>query len=213
MSVLPDIWITVSEEPDVLIQEFEQIARSSTHIKEVQAEYNFYIQGLHILNVRPKHDSGQIGLYGQLLTTRVSKTGQKRLDIEVRAEQWMPKPPSRETYVAEAKRIIAPILQKYNQQKKTRYRLFVQKSKENTLPKLPEASKAKFDAFSLLANKRTLHPLDWEHFYQFIRYSHARRLNLEATELAMLLRSSGFSQHQADKLSSIYEHGRGILSC
>jgi len=60
-----------------------------------------------------------------------------------------------------------------------------------------------FERFSVLANTRSLHPLDWERFYLFVRNS--RR---EAPEgiIRLLLIKGGFSLEKAQMLSELYHH-------
>lgn len=77
---------------------------------------------------------------------------------------------------------------------------------------LPLLARTLFLSFVDLANTSLLHPLDMRRFYRFIRFCHARKVNLGEHELRAHLLQAKFSEEDADNLSSIYYHGRNLLS-
>jgi hypothetical protein len=65
--------------------------------------------------------------------------------------------------------------------------------------------------FALVANKRSLHSLDWRRFYRFIAFAHARRIGWDARDIKAKLRAYGFNEEYAKNLASAYWHGRCAL--
>lgn len=74
----------------------------------------------------------------------------------------------------------------------------------------PGAQKV-FVRFLNLANRSSLHPLDWRRFYGFVRYAHAHRARMNSTNLSLLLQQHGFSAAKAESLAFVYGHGRKVL--
>ncbi len=60
-----------------------------------------------------------------------------------------------------------------------------------------------FDAFALLANTASLHKLDWDRFYRFVRES---RQQVPAPTLRQLLIDAGFSPDKAAMLAEVHDH-------
>jgi hypothetical protein len=98
--------------------------------------------------------------------------------------------------------LIGPLLKLYNQQKRSRLRLRVEKANRRE-PRLPPQTSKLFKRFAVLANHSSLHPLDWQRFYEFVRLSRG-----EASEptLAALLVKEGFSRSKAEYVADIYGH-------
>jgi hypothetical protein len=65
--------------------------------------------------------------------------------------------------------------------------------------------------FALLANKSSVHPLDWNRFYQFIVYAHQRRIGWDASDVAQKLKAFGFSEPKAQYMAEAYWHARCAL--
>jgi hypothetical protein len=65
--------------------------------------------------------------------------------------------------------------------------------------------------FVNLSDRSLSHPLAWRRFYGFVRYAHAHRARLMSSDLQLTLESSGFRKADAELLSLIYTHGRGVL--
>lgn len=153
--------------------------------------------GSDIINLRYlKHSSHVEG--GQL----ISRANSKRISVEMRASRWTPDPPTRETYCAAAKGLIGPLLGAYNRANQTRYRLRIEKA-DHAEPKLPRQAAKLFDTFATLANTSSLHPLDWQRFYEFVRYS---RTEISEEDMAALFVKSGFDAPYAEHISRIYRH-------
>ena len=77
--------------------------------------------------------------------------------------------------------------------------------------KLPPRTNFYFQRFLSDANKSILHPLDWQRFDHFIWAAHVGRTKLYEYELSVLLYQNGFSKDYAEKIASVYEHGRSLL--
>lgn len=132
----------------------------------------------------------------------ISRADSKRISVEIRASRWMPDPPTRDIYCAAAKELIGPLLTAYNRMNKTRYRLRIEKA-IHAEPKLPPQAAKLFSTFATLANTSSLHPLDWQRFYEFVRYS---RTEISEEDMAALLVKSGFEAPYAEHISGIYRH-------
>jgi hypothetical protein len=65
--------------------------------------------------------------------------------------------------------------------------------------------------FAALCNKDSPHPRDWRRFYLFVVYAHQRRAQWDEYELRARLRSLGFDERQATRLSDAYWHIRCAL--
>jgi hypothetical protein len=76
---------------------------------------------------------------------------------------------------------------------------------------LDDESKALLDTFSAAANKDHLHPMDWQRFYSFVVDAHVRRVDAADRDVSSALWAQRFTEPQAVKLGSIYDHGREVL--
>lgn len=158
--------------------------------------------GFDVLNLRLIKSSLHKGLGGQLIVQPDIKGS---VAVEIRAERWSPDdPPTYETYVAEARILIGPLLSTYNREIGTRHRMTVP-LKSRLEPKLPPHSAKLFKRFVVLSNKSALHPLDWRRFYEFVRDSRMRR-QLHGEDMARLLIKEGFSEQYAQHIANIYGH-------
>jgi len=74
-------------------------------------------------------------------------------------------------------------------------------------------SKADFylDQFTRLANKTSLHPLDWARFYRFIGIAHASRIGWSHADLHRRLVKAGLTNETATELAEAYWHARCAL--
>ena len=159
-------------------------------------------KGFDVVNLRLTKSPLHKGLGGQLIVQPDSKG---TIAVEIRAERWRPDdPPSYETYVEEARKLISPLLSAYNREMHTRHRMIVIE-KEKLEPNLSPHSAKLFKRFATLANKSSLHPLDWRRFYEFVRNIRTRT-QLAEEDMARLLIKEGFSEKYAGRIAEIYGH-------
>jgi hypothetical protein len=156
-------------------------------------------EGYHVVNFRYLKLSPHDEAGGQLIAYKDSKN---RIAVEMRASTWNPDPPSRGTYCEAARTIIGPILKKYNRTYSTRHRFRIEKAPGHFV-KISMKTGEMLNRFAVLANKSSLHPLDWKRFYEFVRKS---RQELPNDQLSSLLAEKGFSGSYAEHLAEIYEH-------
>ena len=82
----------------------------------------------------------------------------------------------------------------------------------NSQSKLSPKLQPIFDRFVSHANKLSLHPYDWDRLYSFISDSHRLRSTALGFDIKELLSAEGFPEETASDLSSVYDHGRAIIS-
>lgn len=199
---LPPIHINISGPSRRFLEKMAEIAEKSGSFN-VEKHYDALGQkGFDIVNLRHNKQSPHTGLGAQL----IAQPGEKAaIAVEIRAQQWSPKDsPSYETYCAEAKTLIAPLLATYNKETGSRHRMTIP-VKEKLEPRLPPQCAKFFSRFVALANKTSLHPLDWRRFYEFVRDCRSRARYSEE-EIARLLIKEGFSEKYANYIGDIYGH-------
>lgn len=155
--------------------------------------------GLEVVNFRFQGDSPHEGLGFQLIS-RPDIPG--RVMIEVRAERWVPDPPTRDAYCEAARSLASPLLSAYNHSHSTRYRLRIERANRDRI-RLSARSAALLDRFALLANKTSLHPFDWRRFYELVSEG---RQAIPEQEMRSLLIERGFSPDAAARLAELYSH-------
>jgi len=198
---LPPIHINVTDSRGFL-EKMAIIAENSGAFTVEQYLDALSTEGFDVLNLRLIKPSLHKGLGGQLISQPDTKG---RVAVEIRAERWSPDdPPTYETYVAQAKILIGPLLSAYNREVGTRHRMTVP-LKSRLEPKLPPHSAKLFKRFVVLSNKSALHPLDWRRFYEFVRDSRMRR-HLHGEDMARLLIKEGFSEQYAQHIADVYGH-------
>lgn len=198
---LPPIDIAVQQSSQDAVQALADAARS-LEIFDVEAVNTFSgEEGFYAANLRYLKPSQHQGLGIQFIAFKDQK---KRVSVEVRASQWSPEdPPTYNVYCDAARQLANPILKKYNAINSTRCRLRIP-TKQSMTPRLSPASEINFNRFVALANKSTLHPLDWRRFYQFVWNSRGRPLSED--DMQALLESKGFTHQYAADIASIYLH-------
>jgi hypothetical protein len=205
--MLPKISIKVDDPPLEFVKKLEQIATQSGSF-DIDKVFDMPgFEGFGSLNLMPKATNQHEKLVGQLTIYPDEKS---RVFIEMRAKHWNPDPPTYETYVEAARLLFEPIIRAYNKEHNSRRRLNIQ-AKADKEPTLPPETKKQFKAFVICANKSGLHPNDWERFYRFIRFCHARHVKLSKGTLRYLLGKAGFNNEKAEHLAEVYYHGRKIL--
>jgi len=80
---------------------------------------------------------------------------------------------------------------------------------------IPPGAKKLFDFFLSNANFDSLHPNDYDRFYEFICYCYKHAVKLNEVDIENLLLRRGFEPNWSGKakcLAHLYLHGRGILA-
>lgn len=199
---LPPIHINVTGSLRSFLKKIAEIAEKSG-VFAVETELDALDESaFDIVKLLLIKSSQHTGLGGLLI---VQPEAKNTVSVEISAERWNPDDlPTYETYVAEAKALIGPLLSVYNREVGTRYRMIIP-AKRMLEPKLPHQSAKLFKHFTALANKSCLHPLDWQRFYKFIRDSRIRR-PLADKDIAYLLFKEGFSEEYANHITEVYRH-------
>ena len=196
---LPAIDIAIAGEPADFLQEMADIGAESGRF-DVERHFDSPSRaGLDVVNFRCREDAPQSDIGFQLIS-RPDIPG--RVLIEVRASRWNPDPPTRSVYCEAAKSLVGPLLTLYNRAHSRRYRLRIEKTDRNRF-RLSPRSAALLERFALLANKTSLHPLDWRRFYGLVSEG---RQEIPEEELRSLLIAKGFSRDSADRLAELYTH-------
>ena len=196
---LPEIDIAILSEPRVFLDGMADIGETSGRFLVERRHGTFGTIGLDAVNFRLKEDEVHLALGFQLLA-RPGQPG--RVAVEVRAQRWSPDPPSPAVYRDAARVLVGSLLKAFNRSHSTRYRLRIER-RETGRCMMTRRSEILFDRFALLANKSSLHPRDWERFYELVRDG---RQQIPETELRRLLRGTGFSEAKAQDLAELYGH-------
>lgn len=130
-----------------------------------------------------------------------------QIGLQIIAHRWKPEWPTYEIVKTASETLFQPVITAYNRKYRTRYRMRIE-SYEETLPQLSPKAQEVFNQFAHGANKRVLHTLDWERFYQFIRVCHATRNDLYDSDVAFFLRKAGFASDYAARIAEIFIHCR-----
>lgn len=201
--ILPDASINISDStPREFLDRMADLADKADCLK-AQKNYDS-ILSMDVLSF-VHEGSPHEGLLGQLIY--IPKNG-SMICVEVRANWGKPENrPSYDTYVEALNLIFLDLIRKYNKTYGTRYRLAIQ-GKDATKPKLSPKTQEKFDTFVTLANRNSLHPLDWERFYEFARACHVFRTKTNEENVFRLLVHAGFDEEYALKIATVYGHLR-----
>lgn len=124
--------------------------------------------------------------------------------IEAEASRWKPQL-SYEVYVNAIRELFVKPIKLYNKLYKRRYRLRIPKQ-ESWLPRLIPRLKDQFEKFSFLANKRCLHPYDWNRFYQFVFDSCRYQPSLTEEDMRYHLQKAGFNKEQSSYIANVFRH-------
>lgn len=124
-----------------------------------------------------------------------------RVQIEVRAARWRDGRPTRETYVDAARSLVDPLLRAYNRDASTCVRLRI--ARDRPTFRITARTEELIDRFGVLANTRSLHPLDWERFYAVVREG---KQQIPDGVLRARLISYGFRTEAVDRLVELHGH-------
>ncbi len=204
----PKIIIKVDVGSTTFLKRFETIAKQDATIQINRNDDIAGYEGWQGLTLK----SLISGPYGKLSSIIYSEPeSQSTAFIEMAATKWHLEPPPREIYLEAVRTLYAPLIKTYNRKYQTRYRMKIKGMavKERALP--PETLK-RLTSFVMCANKRSLHPNDWQRFYRFVAFCHEHRIRLSEARLRLILSREGFCKEKAGYLADIYFHCREILT-
>ncbi len=144
--------------------------------------------------------------YVQLIPTK----DEHLVRVDISADEWGAIDLTYDLYVETASVTVKPLLQRYNSIYKNRYRLRIQKKSDLAI-KLPLQAQRAFENFVKGANRTSLHPLDYDTFYTFVYWCHAKKAKVTHDNLLELLVDANFSEDQAEHLADIFYHCRKML--
>jgi hypothetical protein len=173
------------------------LAQSKRHMVVEFCQDTFGNEGLHFANFLLSGSSQHSRSGGQLIV----RPDEVRVCVEMRSAQWPSDYPTRNEYIEFAREVFGPLLRFYNREFGTHHRMRVPRPRLSN--QLSPKAMCLLEQFAVLANKRSLHPLDWERFYLFVRNS-----RFEAPEgiLGPLLIKRGFPIEKARMLAELYHH-------
>ncbi len=196
---LPDIDIAIEGEARAFLEQMANIGRASKRFDVEHHQDALGIAGYDAVNFRLRDSSPHQDLSFQLLTRPEAPSP---VAVEVRAGRWDPAPPTYAVYCEAARGLAGPMLAALNRENSTRYRLRIERSTVGRF-KTSQRTVLLLDRFALLANKSSLHPLDWNRFYQLV---HESRQQIPEPEMRSLLGRRGFSRESAQNLAELYVH-------
>jgi hypothetical protein len=86
----------------------------------------------------------------------------------------------------------------------------VVKEKSRGLP--PKATET-LKNFIFSANKTSLHPLDWQRLYRFVRICHTTRAKPEKGLIWGMLSKEGFDDKKAEYIADVVSHLLDFMNC
>lgn len=205
--LLPAIKIRTKTDPKILLESLYKISQVLSNLYLSEYKKDYILKNSNFLVLRPKKQNGHLGIIAQIFSLPEINNS---LQVEIRAQRWSKVPATYKLYVEEAKRILNPLISKYNAAYNSRKRLSIQSAL--TIQKsLPPLANKLFMTFVDDANKSLLNSMDWKRFYKFIRHCHASNVKLYPDELKRLLIENGFSDDDSDDLTNIFYHGKNLL--
>ena len=197
IEILPEIKINIRVKPLEFLSEMMTIAEESGSYSTEILSDGF---SLDVYSFTPKYDCHINELFGQLIYEYQSEN---KIRVEMRAPIWNSEHPTKKEYIESAHLVFDQLLKNYNKKYGTRCRLVVIIHKPFKLP--PKANSA-FKKFKSVANQKSLHPLDWDNLYFFIRTCKATRVRFSKEEMWGLLSSAGFEKDKAEEIAEIAYH-------
>lgn len=196
---LPDIDIAINLVARSFLEQMAEVGRASGRF-DVELHRNALgVAEFDVVNFRFREAHDHQELCFQLISEAPDL---RRVKVELGAFRWTPDPPTTAVYENAARSIVAPILRAYNRTHSTRYRLRIEKASRKGFR--PSArTVALLERFAILANTASLHPRDWERFYQMVRES---RQEIPEPHLRAMLVRYGFSPQTAERLADLHTH-------
>lgn len=206
--LLPNMYIKTRLNERAFISRINNVLNSCEEIISKEYTENHLVDGEDSLVITPKNQNGNKDL--SLLLFNYLNVNEK-VFVELVADNWVEYPATYETYTNEAKRIIVPIIKRYNKEYNSRIRLCIQ-SRESLKVKLPKLANDYFIGFINGISKRNkLHPLEWKRFYYFVWHCHRRNVKLTDYDLNRLLIENDFNYNLATTISERYRIIREFL--
>ncbi len=203
---LPEITLRIKEEPKQFLLRMDSIlkeeVKSGKEKMTVKSELDLH-SDLHPMTVGFSPNLHEIheGLVGMFESCPKEMA---IIHIKAIASQWKPQL-SYEVYINAIRELFAKPIKLYNKLYKRRYRLRIPKQ-ESCLPRLIPRLKDQFEKFAFSANKRCLHPYDWNRFYQFVFDSCRYQSSLTEEDVRYLLQKSGFNEEQSNYIANVFHH-------
>ncbi len=201
---LPEITLRIKEEPKQFLLHMNSILKKEVKSGKakmiIKSKLNFHgdFDPMTVGFSRDLHEIHE-GLVGMFESWPKEMT---IIQIKAIASQWNP---SYEVYVNAIRELFVKPIKLYNKLYKRRYRLRIPKQ-ESCLPRLIPRLKDQFEKFSFSANKRCLHPYDWNRFYQFIFDSCRYQSSLTEEDMRYHLRKAGFNKEQSSYIANVFRH-------
>ena len=204
--MLPNISVKVNVPPRKSLSRMAKIAKSVRGL-DVRENFDQDFPNLSISFPVSSKDN----LENLIVVFTINEKIQDRVWVELSSKSWAEFGPTYEEYVSLTKRYLKSLLSSYNRKYKTNRRFRIP-SKNALEPRLSDILSRIFSDFVNTANRSLLHQYSWYKFYGFIQACHSNNSRFSSDDLRRLLFKAGFSDYYIEKLSSIYYHGRAILS-
>lgn len=198
--LLPDITINSKINARIFLKRLSHTVKENLEISEKIYEKDYIEIGEDSLVIRPLKCNGNKNL--SVLLFNIHNLDIK-VFVELAADKWEIEPATYDLYANEAKRILSPILRKYNKEYQSRIRLSIQ-TKENLKIKLPKVAEELFYKFYSCIHKKSLHPVHWRRFHRFVWHCQVRGVKLNSEGLDRLLIDKNFDSGTARTLAENY---------
>jgi hypothetical protein len=201
--MLPNIRFTTTSNGKKFLEEMAELAISSG---EFDVKKHFDKLGFDGVAFYPRKPSLHENLAGALIMRPNLET---QVEVEISASKWHPNPPTRAVYIDSARDIFGELIQVYNNQNSTIYKMKIE-TENSSKYKLSLSAEKLLDRFmsiatmgSHLPDDSAINPRDWERFYDFVKRARKR---IPEAEICSLLMAKGFSSRKAHWVSEIYSH-------
>lgn len=194
---LPDIDIAVPGDRTAFLDRIARLGENSGFSIE-RRDLTLGGEEWVAINLRAPDSGAHNGLGFQLIS-RSDRPG--RVLIEVRAARWHDGHPTRQAYIDAARTLVCPLLRAYNRDQGARFRLRI--ACDRLSFRISARTEGLIDRFGVLANTRSLHPLDWGRFYAIVREG---KQQIPGGLLRTRLMSYGFAPKTVDRLVELHEH-------
>jgi len=198
--LLPDITINSKIDARIFLKRLYDTTKESLEISEKIYEKDNIESGEDSLVIKPLKLNGNKNL--AVILFNINNNASK-VFVELVADKWKIEPATYDLYSIEAKRILLPILRKYNKEYQSRIRLRIQ-TKENLKIKLPKVAEELFFEFYGSIYKKSLHPVHWRRFHRFVWHCHVRGVKLNSEEFYRLLIEKNIDRGTARTLVENY---------
>lgn len=197
--LLPEIDIAVSVEPTQFLERMAGLGEKSGKFRAERHSIHPGKYRTDIVNFRLIAESIHEGHGFQLIA---HGDRPDRVNVEMRAAQWTPNPPTKAVYIDSARALAGTLLKQYNREFGARYRLRIGMRKSKAF-EMSERTTRLLTRFTILSNTSSLHFYDWQHFYALVREG---RQKIPDQLLRSYLVDTGFSPQRASELTEIYGH-------